>query len=335
MIYSYLSLETFDTMNEVWSCYKQELDKVETCIKKEVDSEVSLINAVIWHILSSGGKRIRPLLLIICARLCRYTGRDHITLAAVIEFMHTATLLHDDVIDNAKIRRGIPSARVLWGNRESILAGDYLYTLAIRQAIQMEHSEINHMLSSVCCRATEGEALQLVHNHDLGLTEESYLKIVEYKTAALISASCHLGAMVAGASEEHKETLKRFGKNLGIAFQVADDILDYTADVGRLGKSLGKDLKEGKITLPLLHLLKHCKPKERIRLKKIILSGKVIKAHLDDVISLMDRYGSGTYAIERAQDYVDRAKSDLSCFEDSEPRRALFAVADYVVRRDC
>lgn len=322
-------------MNEVWSSHQRELDAVEAYIRKEVDSEVPLINHVIHHIMHSGGKRIRPLLVVLSANLCAYTGRDHVALAGVVEFIHTATLLHDDVIDGAKIRRGFPAARVLWGNRESVLAGDYLYTLAMCQAVRMENLEVNDLLSTACRRMTEGETLQLVHDHDLHLTEENYLRIIEYKTAALISAGCQMGGVISGATHEQKTALRNFGTNLGIAFQVADDTLDYIADKNRLGKSLGKDLKEGKITLPLLHLLRHCNPEERTRIEKIALSGKASKEDLSAAIALMQKYHSTDYALGRASDYVNRAKGGLSSFEDSPARQALFAVADYVVGRDC
>ncbi|NKE69930.1 polyprenyl synthetase family protein [Candidatus Manganitrophus noduliformans] len=321
-------------MDQVWSNYKEALDEVEEQIKKGLDSEVTLINKVAYHILSSGGKRIRPLLLIISAQLCQSVDKRHIHLAGMVEFIHTATLLHDDVLDNAEVRRGIPAARLLWGNQASILVGDYLYTLAVCQAVKMENFEINYLLSTTCRRMSEGETLQLVHSRDLDLTEATYLQIIEYKTAALLSAACKLGGIIGNESDEKKEALSRYGRNLGIAFQVADDTLDYVADRARLGKSPGKDIKEGKVTLPLLHLLQHCSSKDKRELKKVIKKAALLKRDLSFVTGLMEQYGSIAYARKKAQDYANRAKSDLSIFSDSLHRQALCTVADYVVRRD-
>ncbi len=322
-------------MDQVWSTYKEILEEAEEQIRKGVDSEVDLINKVAHYILNSGGKRIRPLLLIICAHLSDFSNKNQMLIAGgIVEFIHTATLLHDDVIDNAEIRRGIPPARRLWGNQASILVGDYLYTLAVCQAVKMENLEINYLLSSTCRKMSEGEALQLSHNNDFNLTEAVYLQIIEYKTASLLSASCRLGGIISNASNEKKEALSRFGRNLGMAFQVADDTLDYIADRRRLGKSLGKDLKEGKITLPLLHLLQNCTVAERKKLKKLMLGDKFLQKNLKEVIGLMEKHGSIAYAIQRAQDFINRAKSDLSIFKDSIHRQSMMTVADYVIRRD-
>lgn len=322
-------------MDQVWSTYKETLDEVEEQIRKGVDSEVDLINKVAHYILNSGGKRIRPLLLIISSHLSGLSNKNQMLIGGgIVEFIHTATLLHDDVIDNAEIRRGIPPARRLWGNQASILVGDYLYTLAVCQAVKMENFEINYLLSSVCRKMSEGEALQLAHNNDFDLTEAVYLQIIEYKTASLLSASCRLGGIISNASNEKKEALSRFGRNLGMAFQVADDTLDYIADRRRLGKSLGKDLKEGKVTLPLLHLLQHCTAAEKKEVKKLMLAEKLLQKNLKEVIGLMKKHGSIDYAFQRAQEFVNRAKSDLSIFKDSIHRQSMLTVADYVIRRD-
>ncbi len=324
-----------EKMDQVWSDHKVFLSEVEEQIQKGLQSKVDLVNKVTHYILSSGGKRIRPLLVIISAHLCDFLDKERIYLGSVIvEFIHTATLLHDDVIDNAEVRRGISPARVLWGNQASILVGDYLYTLALSHAVQMDNFEINSMLSTTCLRMAEGETLQLSHNKDLGLSEETYLQIIEYKTAMLISASCRLGAIISKASEEKKEALGQYGKNIGAAFQVADDTLDYIADGKCLGKSLGEDLKEGKITLPLLHLLRHCKAEERDWLNRVMVVEAVLQQDLEKVVLLMKRYGSIAYAIKRAQGFADKAKESLSVFSDSPYRRYLMTIADYVVRRD-
>ncbi len=322
-------------MDQVWSDHKTFLSEAEVQIQLGLQSKVALVNKVTHHILSSGGKRIRPLLLIISAHLCDYHDKERIYLSSgILEFIHTATLLHDDVIDNAEVRRGIAPARILWGNQASILVGDYLYTLALSHAVQMHSFEMNTLLASTCLRMAEGETLQLSHNGNLKMGETTYLEIIELKTAMLISASCRLGAVIAKVSEEKKEALGLFGKNIGIAFQVADDTLDYVADGKRLGKSLGEDLREGKITLPLLHLLKHCRKEDQNELNEIMDSKNFDHNNLSKVIKLMQSHGSIDYALKEAQTYANEAKSALSVFPDSPQRQYLMTIADYVVQRD-
>jgi octaprenyl-diphosphate synthase len=321
-------------MNEVWHHYRAELDEVESQIQRSLDSPVSLINTVGRYVLSSGGKRFRPLLLLISSRLCGSQGKDHIPLASVVEFIHTATLLHDDVIDEAEIRRGKRAARTLWGNQASILVGDFCYAQAICEAIRFNNFEINRLLADTCRRMTEGESLQLASDGDPDLTEEVYLKTIEYKTASLIATACLLGGIVSRASDEKKEALSRFGVKLGMAFQVADDTLDYVAEKEKLGKLLGKDFREGKITLPLLHLLQHCVPEDGNRIRGMLTRGEASEDELRIVLALMDRYGSIAYAIQRAREFVEQAKKELSVFEESVHRRSLCIVADYVVSRD-
>ena len=322
-------------IDQVWSEHKTLLSEVEAGILKGLQSEVKLVNKVAQYIIDSGGKRIRPLLLIISAHICNGIDKSLINMGgSILEFIHTATLLHDDVIDNAEIRRGIPPARVLWGNQASILVGDYLYTLALSLAVKIDKFEANTLLADTCLRMAEGEMLQLNHNSDLNLSEQTYLQIIEHKTASLISTSCLFGAIIADASDVEKEALRSYGKNLGVAFQVADDTLDYIADDNRLGKSLGEDLKEGKITLPLIHLLQNCNSSERIWLEKLISGEDFLPDDLKKVIDLMIAYGSTQYALRRAQAFSDTAKKDLAPFNDSRHRQSLFAVADYVVQRD-
>ena len=324
-----------EEMDQVWAEQKAFLSQVEDQIRKGVQSEVALVNRVASHILNSGGKRIRPLLLILSAHLFDVSDPERLFYGGgIVEFIHTASLLHDDVIDNAEVRRGISPARVLWGNQASILVGDYLYTLALSLAVRLDDLEINNLLANTCLRMAEGEMLQLSHNNDLDLTEATYLKIIEYKTALLISTSCRLGAIMGRAPEEEKEALSRYGKNLGIAFQVADDTLDYIADGKRLGKSLGEDLKEGKITLPLIHLLKNCDGKEKQWLAEMMNDKRCLQQDLNRVVALMTRYGSIEYAKKRAKDFSDYARQDLALSNDTSQKKALLTVADYVIRRD-
>ena len=321
-------------MGEVWDTYRGELEGVEDEARKNLDSTVMLVNTVAAHILSSGGKRIRPLLLLLCARICGYAGNDTQLLGSLVEFIHTATLLHDDVVDEADLRRGRPTARKVWGNQVSVLVGDYLYSKAICRIVGFRNQAINEVLSEACRKMAEGEVLQLYYNGNPLMTESEYLRIVEHKTAGLIAASCRIGAIVGLASPQEQESLYQFGQHLGIAFQVADDTLDYAANGEQLGKSLGQDLRQGKATLPLLHLLLHCPEQDKQMIKDRMETRTLTETDLQRIITLMQEYGSIAYAMERARAFVIAANLDLSSFDDSSPKRALSIVADYMVNRD-
>ncbi len=325
---------TLHSMADVWDAYQEELAGVEDEVRRNLDSSVMLVNTVAAHILSSGGKRIRPLLLLLCARLCGYAGREDLSLGSLVEFIHTATLLHDDVVDDADLRRGRQTARKVWGNQVSILVGDYLYSKAICHIVTFRNQSINEVLSEGCRKMAEGEVLQLYYNGNPLITEPEYLRIVEHKTAGLIAASCRIGAIIGGATEEKQAALFRFGQYLGIAFQLADDTLDYAANGERLGKTLGQDLRQGKATLPLLHLLQHCPEQDKQMIKDRMETRALTESELLRILSLMQEYGSIAYAMERAREFVASANLDLAMFEDSPPKRALSVVADYMVHRD-
>lgn len=322
------------SMADIWEAYRDELDGVEHQVRRNLDSSITLVNTVAAHILNSGGKRVRPLLLLLSARLCGYTGREHHQLGSLIEFIHTATLLHDDVVDEADIRRGRRTARKVWGNQISILVGDYLYSKAMAQVVEFRSHGINELLADACTKMAEGEVLQLYYNGNPAMPESEYVKIVGHKTAGLIAAACRIGAIVADGSEEKQEALFRFGQYLGIAFQVADDTLDYTANGERLGKTLGQDLRQGKATLPLLHLLQQCPDQDRHMIKDRMETRTLSEADLDRILALMTSYGSITYAMDRARTYIAAAKHELELFEDSTARRALAVAADYMITRD-
>ena len=325
---------SIQTMTDVWEAYRGELEGVEEQIHKNLNSSVTLVNTVAAHILSSGGKRIRPLLLMLCARLCGYTGKDAFILASLVEFIHTATLLHDDVVDDADLRRGRQTARKVWGNQVSILVGDYLYSKAICHIVGFRNQGINEVLSEACRKMAEGEVLQLYYNGNPLITESEYLRIVENKTAGLIAAACKIGAIIGNASDDQQDALFCFGQRIGIAFQVADDTLDYAANGERLGKSLGQDLRQGKTTLPLLHLLQHCPDQDKQMIKDRMETRTLSDGDLRRIISLMQDYGSIAYAHDRATQFVMAATLDLAFFEESSPRRALSIVAEYMVNRD-
>ena len=328
------STSTINSMADVWEAYRAELDGVEHQVRQNLDSSVTLVNTVAAHILNSGGKRVRPLLLLLSARLCGYPGREHYQLGSLIEFIHTATLLHDDVVDEADIRRGRRTARKVWGNQISILVGDYLYSKAMAQIVEFRSHGMNEVLAEACTKMAEGEVLQLYYNGNPSMPESDYIKIVEHKTAGLIAAACRMGAILADASEEKQSALFRFGQYLGIAFQVADDTLDYNADGERLGKTLGQDLRQGKATLPLLHLLDHCSEPDRSMIKDRMETRTLSREDLEQILGLMQDAGSLAYAMERAKTYIAAAQHELEAFEDSSARRALIVAADYMITRD-
>ena len=328
------AVKNLDSMEGVWDAFRSDLDEVEVQIHKHLHSHAPLINTVAGHILNSGGKRIRPLLLILGARMYGYIEQDFLLLGSLIEFIHTATLLHDDVLDEADIRRGQKTARRIWGNQASILVGDYLYSQAMALIASFHNHGINEVLADACRKMAEGEVLQLCANGQPDLTEAAYLKIVEYKTATLVAASCKVGGIIGGASLEEQAALYRFGLHLGMAFQLADDRLDYAADRSRLGKSLGQDIRQGMITLPLLHLLQTCSPSERTWLQEKIVSHSVDDQDLQTILALMKKLGSLSYATVRAREYVEAAALNLEGFPDSTAKRSLAIVSGYMVNRD-
>ena len=325
---------TIHTMADVWEAYREELEGVEEQVQKNLDSGVALVNTVAAHILSSGGKRIRPLFVSLCARLCGYSGRDHLLLGSLVELLAKAGVHRVWVVDDADVRRGRQAARKVWGNQISILVGDYLYSRAMCQLVEFRNQAINEALSEACRKMAEGEVLQLYYNGNPLMPEPEYLRIIEHKTAGLIAASCKIGAIAGGAVDDQQDALFRFGQRLGIAFQLADDTLDYAADGDRLGKTLGQDLRQGKATLPLLHLLQHCSGRDREMIKDRMETRTLSEEDLHRILNLMQEFGSIAYSMDRAQAFVAAAKRDLDLFEDGNPKRALSIAADYMVTRD-
>jgi len=321
-------------MEEVLLSYQEDIQSVENQIKESLSSSIGLINDVFFHILQSGGKRLRPLLLIIASRLFNYKGKDHVTLGSVMEFIHTATLLHDDVVDEASLRRGRKAARMVWGNQASILVGDYLFSRAFIETVGLNRDDLNFLLSHTCQTLSEGEILQLINTNNFSMSEKDYLKIIEFKTASLISLSCRVGGLIAGTSEGNQEALAKFGLNLGIAYQIADDTLDYMAEKDLFGKSLGQDFKEGKITMPLLHLMNHCDAEDRVRIEEMFNQDHFLDEDLVFIKKLLGDYNSCEYALSKAESYCERAKKEISHFLPSPHKNALLIIADYVVTRN-
>jgi octaprenyl-diphosphate synthase len=310
-----------------------DLEKVDLEFRKNLKSDVSIISAIGEHLLFSGGKRFRPILLLLSAKLCEYRGDRHIPLASLVEFIHTATLLHDDVVDRAEIRRGAVSANSKWGNEASVLVGDFLFTKSFSLLVETGNWEIFQVLSQATTLMAEGELDELIRTDDLSLTEEGYLSIIRRKTATLISAAAQIGAILGNVSEEKKRALASYGMDVGIAFQLTDDSLDYTSREEEFGKEIGIDLQRGKITLPLIHALRHCTADEKAFIQETVDQASLTKEVFLRVVEIIEQYQGIRYAWERAQERIDRAKKHLHLFQDSEVRQALFTLADYVLER--
>lgn len=310
-----------------------DLKQVEEQFRKDLESDVPLIRKVGEYVLSSGGKRIRPAMLLLAARLCDYQGTQAIPLASVVEFIHTATLLHDDVVDSATIRRGLASANTLWGNEASVLIGDFLFSKSFSLMVAAGSLDVLRVMSRATTIIAEGEVLQLLYTGEVGLTEEQYLDVVRSKTAVLLSAACECGAILGAVSAEQQQALAEFGMELGIAFQLMDDILDYTASEEEFGKSIGHDLEEGKLTLPLIHALRGCTDDERREAAEIIEKDELLPEDFKCVYGLVNTYGGIDYTVSRARICIDNCAKHLAVFPESTCKTALLELAEYVVTR--
>jgi octaprenyl-diphosphate synthase len=321
-------------MNDVFDMYRIDLERVEFWMKEALQSEVALIPEIGHHLIGSGGKRLRPLLLLCAAALFGYEGEKKYPLSTVIEFIHTATLLHDDVIDHADVRRGKVSANNIWGNAASVLVGDYLYSKAFKLMTEYGNLPVIQVLAETTNVMAEGEVFQLVKCGDVNLTETDYLQIIEKKTSHLIAAACAVGAILGQATQRQVETMTRFGLTVGSAFQIIDDTLDYVAEADAFGKVIGKDLDEGKITLPLIHALDSCQDGERERIGRILKNTKPDRAAATHIVNFINNYDGIRYAMEKAEAYIGESKAILSTFPDSPARDALYAIAGYVIARN-
>ena len=312
-------------------------DDMEACnreIVARMASPVALIPRLAAHIVAAGGKRLRPVLTLAAARMCGYAGGlRHVQLAACVEFIHTATLLHDDVVDESQLRRGLASANAVFGNKASVLVGDFLFARAFQLMVTDGSLAVLRILSAAAATIAEGEVLQLATQNDLSTPVERYLDVVRGKTAALFAAACEVGAVVADRPAAEAAALHDYGLNLGIAFQLVDDALDYAADQAVLGKTVGDDFREGKITLPVLTAYAAGRSSERAFWQRTIEASEQTDADLDQALALMSACGAIPATLARAAEFADMAKASLSRFADDPFRRALLAVADYTVSR--
>jgi octaprenyl-diphosphate synthase len=312
-----------------------ELKAVESAIAAEIDSPVGLIHEMGEFIAGAGGKRLRPILLLMAARLAGYEGPRAVRMGCVVELLHTATLIHDDVVDQAPLRRGRPSANARWGDDASILVGDHLYSKSFALMVRDGDPWVLETLARATVSMTEAEVFQLERKRSGTTGEADYLRIITQKTASFMSACCRIGALLGRCGPEQVEGLTRYGLDIGIAFQICDDSLVFVADQARLGKAIGADLKEGKRTLPLITTLERAAPVERDRIQSLLTGHGLGRDEIEEIRRLVTTYDGIGYALARARGYAQTAKAALGAFEDSEDKETLALIADFVVDRDC
>jgi octaprenyl-diphosphate synthase len=312
----------------------EDLVAVEAEISRQLDSPVALIQEMGGSIAGAGGKRLRPMLLLLAARLAGYRGPRSVRLACVVELLHTATLIHDDVVDQAPLRRGRPSANAQWGDDASILVGDHLYSKSFAMLVRDNDRGVMETLARATVSMTEAEVFQLERKRAGVTTEGDYLRIIAQKTASFISACCRIGGLLGGLPPAQVEALTRYGVDIGVAFQISDDSLDFIADQDRLGKAVGSDLREGKRTLPLIAMLERATAAEADHVRTVLRRRSLTPDEIDEIRRLVLEHDGVDYARERAAAYAQAAKADLEAFPPSEEREVLALIADFVVDRD-
>jgi octaprenyl-diphosphate synthase len=313
---------------------RDDLVRVEREFGRHLQSQVSLIPKIGKYIQQSGGKRVRPAVLLMAARLCGYQGERAVTNAAVVEFIHTATLVHDDIIDDSEYRRGRLAVHSQWGNDITVLLGDFLYIKSMSLALSQDSLEIVRLLCDVTLRMIEGELYQLTKNGDVGITEDEHFDIIRRKTAYLFAGCAQIGGMLGESTPEQQGALREYGFNLGIAFQLMDDLLDFTGDAAALGKPVGGDLREGKVTLPIIRLLASADGATRALIAGVVDERSVTLERWADITRLLRQSGAIDYATTRANEYAHTARQKLSAFPDGPERDALSALAEFVLLRD-
>ena len=317
----------------ILSQVEDDLKRIEGEIEKNLGSSVPLVAHISHYIIRSGGKRLRPLLMVLAARLAGYQGENHYPLSIVFEYLHAATLLHDDVVDSAELRRNKPAANTIWGNPAAVLVGDFLLATSFALAVSSGHLKILSVLSETTTRMAEGEILQLINSHNLEISEQEYIEVITRKTAILIAAACQIGAIFGGANDEREDAMRSFGLSLGISFQLRDDVLDYAGSQEEVGKPIGQDLGERKITLPLIYTLAASGPTDRQRLVSLITADEITRETFTEVKSFIEHYRGIEYTSHLAERHITLAKEALMTFAPAATREILAAIADYVVTR--
>ncbi len=310
-----------------------DMERVNATILTKTGSDVTMIPEVANHLISSGGKRLRPMLTLAMANLTGYEGEGHIKLAAAVEFMHTATLLHDDVVDESELRRGKLSARMVWGNEASVLVGDFLLGQAFRMMVEVGSLRALDILSSAAATIAEGEVMQLAAAKNTETTEDEYLAVIRGKTAELFAAACEVGPVIAGRPKAEQAACRSYGMNLGIAFQLVDDALDYGGKAATLGKNVGDDFREGKITLPVVLSFRRGTDEERAFWKRVLEQGEIEDADLEQAIAIMRRHRALEDTVERARHYGAMARDALALFPSGPMKQALLDTVDFCIAR--
>ena len=318
--------------NSIYKMVSDDMGSVNKLIQHRLQSDVVLINQLSTYIINSGGKRLRPLLALLVARACGYEGSKHIDVAAIVEFIHTATLLHDDVVDESDLRRGKETASSVWGNQAAVLVGDYLYSRSFEMMVDVGSMRVMEILANTTNTISEGEVLQLLNCNDADTTEARYLDVIHSKTAKLFEGACLIGAVLADLPEEDQEAMANYGMYLGTAFQLVDDILDYSASAEEMGKNIGDDLAEGKPTLPLIIALHRSSGRRAEMITNVIENGGGLE-HLDAILEIIDETKSLEYTEELAKKEVQKAISSLSCLPASTYKEALEMLARFSLER--
>ncbi|WP_295556361.1 polyprenyl synthetase family protein [uncultured Hyphomicrobium sp.] len=309
------------------------MNAINRIILDKAVSDVELIPELTHHLVNSGGKRLRPMLAIASSKLCGYKGKGHVQTAAAIEFMHTATLLHDDVVDESNTRRGHKTARLIWGNQATVLVGDFLLGQAFRMLVDVGSLPVLRILSNAAATIAEGEVMQLAAAKNTSTTEDAYLAIIDAKTAALFSAAAEVGAAIANRPADEQAAMRSYGRNLGLAFQLVDDALDYSGDSARLGKSVGDDFREGKITLPVILSFRRGNDRDREFWNRTIVEGNISDGDLEHAIGLMKKHKTIETTLDRARSYGSIARDGLAIFPESSERAAMQDVIDFCIAR--
>ena len=310
-----------------------DLEKIEAELSENLKPYLDLVSDVARHILFAGGKRLRPLLLVLSAKLCGYKENYAKTVSTALEYLHAATLLHDDIVDDAILRRGKTVAHSLYGNATTVLVGDFLLARALAICADSGKIKVIHIISDLTENMSTGEVHQLMRKGDVSLTEDEYLEVIRRKTAVLFQAACTVSAVIAEAPEEKEKALSDFGYHLGIAFQMADDLFDYTMDTADLGKEVGADLREGKLTLPVIHALKQANPADRDEMVKIIKNEAFTVDEFNALVDLLKKNDGIAYTVKKAEFCIEKAKEALSVFEPSKTKDSLLDIANYALAR--
>ncbi len=320
------------SLEDIIAPVTKQMQQVDQFIKNELHSDIALINTISHYIINSGGKRIRPVMLLLAAAACDNESKHNVALAAIIEFIHTATLLHDDVVDESELRRGQNTANDVWGNQASVLVGDFLYSRAFQQMVRVNSMKVMDVLADTTNMIAEGEVLQLMNSHDAQISIDDYYQTIHRKTAILFKAACQLGAVISDSNSDTEQALASYGLNMGIAFQVIDDVLDYSGDVENTGKNLGDDLGDGKMTLPLIRTMQQTSTEKQKFLSGVIESG-ANQQDIEQIINIVNSTDAIEYTRQQAYTYTSKAKSALDAIPESIYKQSMLDLTDFFIAR--